>query len=157
MHPVIEENSQIGNCLLKSTAWIHSDVNIHPLLILLCVKWSAHEVVYFMIVSSWFNSQGGGGGYFTKSLVARFNTWNKLDPIWSKVCENEVPKRSKINEKGSQLDWKSRRKLIQNNQNLLNNTFWWKIRPTLGHSISWTKCDRNKPIFCRKRGSSGWY
>ncbi len=43
-------------------------------------------------------------------------------------------------------------KLIQNALYLLNNTFWWKIRPTLGHSISGTKCDRDKPIFSAESG-----
>ncbi len=38
---------------------------------------------------------------------------------------------------------------------MLNNTFWWNVRPTLGLSISGTKCDhdRDKPIFSSKRGS----
>ncbi len=36
--------------------------------------------------------------------------------------------------------------------NLLNNTFWWKIRPNLDPSISGTKCDRDKPIFSAERG-----
>ncbi len=45
-------------------------------------------------------------------------------------------------------------KLVQNALNLLNNSFWWKILPTLGPSIIGTKCGRDKPIcFCRKRGS----
>ncbi len=35
---------------------------------------------------------------------------------------------------------------------MLNNTFWRNIRPTLGPSISGTKCDRGKLIFfCRKK------
>ncbi len=34
---------------------------------------------------------------------------------------------------------------------LLNNTFWWQIRPTLGPCISRTKCDRDKPIFSAQR------
>ncbi len=34
-------------------------------------------------------------------------------------------------------------KLIQNALNLFNNTFWWKIRPTLGPSISGTKRDKD--------------
>ncbi len=58
----------------------------------------------------------------------------------------------KINEKGGQLDWKPRRKLIQNASNLLTNTFWWKIRPILGSSISETKCDRDKLIVSAERG-----
>ncbi len=48
--------------------------------------------------------------------------------------------------KGS-IGSKVKGKLIENALNLLNNTFWWKIRPTLGTSISGTKCDRDKPIF----------
>ncbi len=35
---------------------------------------------------------------------------------------------------------------------LLNNTCWWKIRPTLDPSISGTKCDRDKPNFSAERG-----
>ncbi len=35
---------------------------------------------------------------------------------------------------------------------LLNNTFWCKIRPTLGPSISGTRYDRDKPIFSAERG-----
>ncbi len=31
------------------------------------------------------------------------------------------------------------------------NTFCWKIRPTLGPSISGTKCDRDKLIFSAER------
>ncbi len=38
-------------------------------------------------------------------------------------------------------------KLIQNASKLLNDTFWWNIIPTLGPSISGTKCDRDNPIF----------
>ncbi len=34
---------------------------------------------------------------------------------------------------------------------MLNTTFWWKIWPNLGPSISGTKCDRNKPIFSAER------
>ncbi len=46
--------------------------------------------------------------------------------------------------------------------NLLNNTYWWNIRPTLDPSISGTKCDTDKPIFLQnervnqKQGSSPW-
>ncbi len=35
---------------------------------------------------------------------------------------------------------------------MLNNTFWWKNRPTLGLSISAPKCDRDKPIFSAEIG-----
>ncbi len=55
-------------------------------------------------------------------------------------------------EKEVRLDWKSGRKLIQNALKLLNNTFWWKIIPTLGPCISGNKCDRNKPFFSVERG-----
>ncbi len=45
--------------------------------------------------------------------------------------------------------------LYQNAYKLFNNTLCWKIRPTLGPSISDTKCDRDKLlIFFRKRGQS---
>ncbi len=40
---------------------------------------------------------------------------------------------------------------------MLNNTFWWKIRSTLGPSISGTKCDRNKPIFTAERWGQSDY
>ncbi len=40
---------------------------------------------------------------------------------------------------------------MQNALNLLNNTFWWKIKPNLGPSISETKSDRDKPIFTAER------
>ncbi len=43
-------------------------------------------------------------------------------------------------------------KLIQNALNLLNNTLWWNIRPTLGPSITGTKCDRDKQIFSTEGG-----
>ncbi len=75
--------------------------------------------------------------------------WTQLDLM---LCENERLKRSKINENGGQLDWKSRKKFIQNASNLSTNTFWWKIRPTLGPSISGTKCDRDNRFFLQKEG-----
>ncbi len=72
-----------------------------------------------------------------------------------RFCENEWSRRFKINEKGGQLHKKLKVKWIQNALNLLNNTFWWNIRPYLGPSICGTKCDRDKLIiFCRKRGQS---
>ncbi len=51
----------------------------------------------------------GVGGYFTKCSVTRFSTRSNL-----RFCKNEESKRCKINEKGGQLDRKSRRKLLQN-------------------------------------------
>ncbi len=54
--------------------------------------------------------------------------------------------------KRGQLDRKSKRKLMQNAQKLLNSTFWWTIRPTLNPSISGTKCDRDKRIISAERG-----
>ncbi len=56
---------------------------------------------------------------------------------------------------GDSIDRKSRWKFIQMLKNSqIIHTFWWKIRPTLGPSISGTKCDKDKPIFFyRKRGS----
>ncbi len=35
---------------------------------------------------------------------------------------------------------------------MLNKALWWKIRPTLGPSISGSKCDRDKPILSAERG-----
>ncbi len=96
-------------------------------------------------------------GYFIKFSIGRFSPQKKnCTQSDLRSYENEGSKRSKINEKGGQLDWKSRRQFIQNALNLLNSTFWWKNRPTLGPSISGTKCDRDNPIlFCWKRGSNG--
>ncbi len=39
---------------------------------------------------------------------------------------------------------------------LLNNTFLSKIIPTFSPSMSGTKCDRDKPFFCRERGQSDY-
>ncbi len=103
------------------------------------------KVKHLLFLLSWKN---------TKFLVAGFSTLKKWTPLNLRFCKNEGAKRSKINEKGGQLDWISRRKFIQNAwyKKLLNNTFWWKIRPTLGPSISGTKCDRDKPNFTAERG-----
>ncbi len=49
--------------------------------------------------------------------------------------------------KWTQLDRKLRKNWYKDTLNLLNNTFWWKIRPTLGPSISGARCDRDKSIF----------
>ncbi len=38
---------------------------------------------------------------------------------------------------------------------MLNNTFWWNNRSTLGPRISGTKCDRDQLIVCRNMGSIG--
>ncbi len=54
--------------------------------------------------------------------------------------------------KEGQLDWIPKRKFIQNAENQLKNTFWWKISLTLGPSISGTKCYRDKPIFSAEKG-----
>ncbi len=35
---------------------------------------------------------------------------------------------------------------------MLPNTFWWQIKPTLGPSISRTKCDRDNPFFSAEIG-----
>ncbi len=55
-----------------------------------------------------------------------------------------------IKKRGS-IGSKIKGKLIQNALNLLNNTFWWKIRPHLSPSISGTKYDRDKPTFSAER------
>ncbi len=52
----------------------------------------------------------GLGGVLCRVQHAK-NNWNQLD---LKLCKNEGSKRSKINEKGGQLDKKSWRKFIQN-------------------------------------------
>ncbi len=93
-----------------------------------------------------------GGGFFTKCSVAGLSTQKKWTKWDLRFCENEGSIRFKINEIVGQLDWKSRRKLIQNAKNLLSNTFWWKIRPILSPSISGTKWDRDNPIFSAERG-----
>ncbi len=83
---------------------------------------------------------------------ANKNNWIQSD---LRFCETEGSKRFKINEKGGQLDKNIKGKLIQNALNLLDNTFWWNIRPTLSPIISGTKYNRDKPIlFGRKRGRS---
>ncbi len=56
-------------------------------------------------------------GQFSKVLLAidKVHTLQQRVVMWVlRFWENEGSKRSKINEKGGQLDWKSRRKLIQN-------------------------------------------
>ncbi len=53
--------------------------------------------------------------------------------------------------KGS-IGLKIKGKFIQNASNLLNNTFWWTNRPTLGPSIFGTKCDKDKSIFSAESG-----
>ncbi len=121
----------------------------HHSLILHIRWWWRQNLVREVVVGE---SRGGG------VLHKYFGSWvQHADKIWTqsdlRFCENEGSKRYKINEKGRQLDWKSRRKLIQNVSNLLTSTFWWKNSSTLGPSISGTKYDRNKLIFfCRKRG-----
>ncbi len=62
-----------------------------------------------------------------------------------RFCENEGSKRFKINEKKGKLDRKFRENLYKMLQ------IRWKIRQTLGLSISGTKCDRDKPIFSAER------
>ncbi len=121
--------SQITTNASQSTTW-----NIFP-----CTKIPPHwlawgEAVLHKIFSSW---------------IQHTIFWETQSDL--RFCQNEVSKRSEINEK----DWKSRRKLIQNAQNLLNNTFWWKTRPRLGPSISGTRCDRDKLILSVERGSIG--
>ncbi len=65
---------------------------------------------------------GGGLHQIIGSQVRHTNkNWTQSD---LRFYENVGSYRFKINEKGGQLDRKSRRKLIQNAYNLLNNTFW---------------------------------
>ncbi len=45
--------------------------------------------------------------------------------------------------KGGQLEWKSRRKLIQNASKLSNDKFGWNVRLSLGPVISATKYNRD--------------
>ncbi len=78
-----------------------------------------------------------------------------MDPIGSKVLWKWDVKKILNQWKGGQLDWKLSRKFIQRCQNalnLLNNTFWWNIRPTLDPTISGTTCDSAKLIFSAERG-----
>ncbi len=56
--------------------------------------------------------------------------------------------------KWGSIESKIMRKFIQNDLKLLNNTLWWNIRPTLGSSISGTKCDRDIHFFAERRGQS---
>ncbi len=113
----------------------------------------------FVVICVWprkrlFSRLGEGGGGRGRVLHQIFGSLvqqakKKIGPIGSKFLWKWGVKRSKINENRGQLDWKSRRKLIQ-----LNNTFWWKIIRNLGPRISGTKCDRDKPIFSAERGIS---
>ncbi len=82
-------------------------------------------------------SERPGVGYFIIFSVERFDMRQKMDPIGLKVCKNDGSIRSKINEKGGQLDWKLRQKVMQNGEN------WCKILKT--------KCDRHKLIFAAER------
>ncbi len=62
---------------------------------------------------------GGGGGELHKcfgnrvqyTIIVTIENWTQWD---LRFCKSEWSKRSKINEKGGQLDRKSRRELIQN-------------------------------------------
>ncbi len=57
---------------------------------------------------------GGGGVWyqiFGRWVQNTIQNWTQSD---LRFCQNVVSKRSKINEKGGQLDSKSRGKLIQN-------------------------------------------
>ncbi len=98
--------------------------------------------------------EGWGGGVLHQIFGSWVQHATKIETQSDlRFCKNEGWNRFKINEKGGQLDWKSRRKLIQNAYNLLNNTFWWNIRPTLGPSISGTK---DKPIFFLQKQGANW-
>ncbi len=68
-----------------------------------------------------------------------------------RFCKNGGSKRSKINENGAQIGLKIKQKIYAKCLKSVN-TFWRKIRPTLGPSISGTKCDRDKSIFSAERG-----
>ncbi len=54
------------------------------------------------------------------------------------------------NEKGGQLDQKSRRKFVHNASKWINERFCQKNRPCLDQIISGTKCDRDKLIFLQE-------
>ncbi len=60
-----------------------------------------------------------------------------------------IQNRYKMNEKGGQMDLTSRRKIIENALNLLNSTFWWKNRPTLGQ----LNVKETNRFFLQKEGS----
>ncbi len=82
-------------------------------------------------------------GYFIKLRVPRFSTRLFFWKWGVKKIYNQW-KRGSI---GSKI----KRKFIQNALNLLNNTLWWTIRPSLGPSISRTKYDRDKQILSAER------
>ncbi len=89
---------------------------------------------------------------FNNRVQHAIKNWTQSD---LRFCQIEGQKDLKINEKGGQLDRKSRRKLTQNDLKQLNNTFWWKIWHTLGPRISGSKSDRDKLIvFCIRGGQS---
>ncbi len=72
----------------------------------------------------------------------------KMDPIGSKILWKWGVKKIENQWKRGTIRSKIMGKLIQNALNLLNNTFWWNVRPTFGPSISgW-----DKPIFLQKEG-----
>ncbi len=69
-------------------------------------------IFHFANILHWFctKSPGGGGDRVHHQIFGR-KKWTQLD---LRFCKNEESKKSKINEKGGQLDWTSRWKLIQN-------------------------------------------
>ncbi len=79
-------------------------------------------------------------------VLVTFGTMITIPQHKKIIGKNEGSKTSNTNEKGSQLDRKWRTKIMQNAPNMLNGTFWWTIKPTFAPSISWTKCERDKPI-----------
>ncbi len=66
--------------------------------------------------------------------------------------KKEGSKSSKINEKCVSIGLKITEKIDTKCLKMLNNTFWWKIRPIFNPSISGTKYDRDKLIFSAERG-----
>ncbi len=85
-------------------------------------NYEAHTAADKLYQTSWDDqasqtiSMSYGGGVvlhqiFGKRVQHAIKNWTKSD---RRFCKNERSKRSKINEKGGQLDQKSRRKLILN-------------------------------------------
>ncbi len=90
------------------------------------------------------------GGYFTKLSVGGCRVrWKKLTQSDLNFWKNKGSNRSQNNKNSLSLDWKLRKRLVENASKWSNNRFWGKLY----HIISGTKCDRDKLIFLRMMGS----
>ncbi len=81
------------------------------------------EIICRKITCTEYKISQGQGRVLHQSFCKGFQHTIKMDPMDLRFCKNEGSKKSKTNEKGGQLDRKSRRKLLQNAYKVLNNTF----------------------------------